>query len=240
MFSTNRFVAIAKKVVILSASLTMGALMLSACSDKEASTTKSTPGERTTFEISTDHAMGNFKAPVTVVEYASVTCGACSNWHTTIWPDFQAKYVATGKVRYVYREFPTGNVSLANAGHLLANCASEDKFFDLIAVQMKRQRQILTSNDIKGEYVALAKSVGMSEADFDACMANQTEMDRLQTVLDGGVNAGVTGTPTFFINDKKEQVFTIEDFEKIIAPLLGEPVPTAKSDASTKPEKADH
>ncbi len=233
MTMTNRFASFAKTTLLISAT----ALVLTACSDKGTSTSKSTDGKRTSYELPTDHALGNPDALVTVVEYASVTCGACANWHETVWPDFQAKYVDTGKVRFIYREFPTGNVSLANVGHLLANCAGPDKFFGMIGVQMKRQRQILSAgSNVKAEYVALAKSAGMSEADFDACMSNQEQTERLQSVLDGGINAGVTGTPTFFINGEKYNtnvVYSVEDFDKIIAPLLGEPVSESetKSDA---------
>ncbi|MCF6220199.1 MAG: DsbA family protein [Robiginitomaculum sp.] len=231
MTMTNRFAMFAKTTMLASAA----ALVLSACSDKATSTSQNTDGKRTSYEVSTDHALGSVDAPITVVEYASVTCGACANWHTTVWPDFQTKYVDTGKVRFIYREFPTGNVSLANVGHLLANCAGPDKFFGMISVQMKRQNQILSAGrNVKAEYVALAKSAGMTEADFDACMSNQEQTERLQSVLDGGVNAGVNGTPTFFVNGKKEQIFTIEDFDKTFAPILGEPVPTDETSEKTE------
>jgi len=230
MTYTNRFVSFAKTTLLVGAS----ALLINACSDNSTSTTQSANGKLAAFEVATDHALGDVNAPITVVEYASVTCGHCANWHTSVWPDLKSKYVDTGKVRYIYREFPTGNVSLANVGHLLANCAGEDKFFGMIGVQMKRQNQILgAGSKVKDEYVALAKSAGMSEADFDACMSNQDQIDRLNAVADAGSNAGVTGTPTFFINGTKEQVFTIEDFDKILAPLLGETSPEAdpKADA---------
>ena len=230
MIKTNRFVSFAKTTLLISAT----ALMMNACSDKGASTSKSAPGARTAYETSTDHAIGDPKAPVTIVEYSSVMCGHCATWHEATYSDLVTKYVSTGKVRFVMRPFPTGNVSLANAGHLLANCAPDDKYFDLVGVQMKRQRQIATSPDIKGEYVALAKSVGMSEEDFDKCMSDPEGLDRLQAVYDAGDNLGVTGTPTFFFNGKKEQVFTIEEFDKVLAPLLGEPLPETKIEA--KPE----
>jgi len=227
MTNTNRFVSFAKTTMLISAS----ALLINACSNNNTSTTKSADGKRTAFEVSTDHAIGSADAPITVVEYASVTCGHCANWHTGVWPDLKTKYVDTGKVRYIYREFPTGNVSLATVGHLLANCAGDDKFFGMIGVQMKRQQQILSSSEVKAEYVALAKSAGMSEADFDACMSDQDQIDRLNAVADAGSNAGVTGTPTFFVNGSKEQIYTIEEFDKVLGPLLGETAPEEKSEA---------
>lgn len=236
MTYTNRFVSFAKTTVLISAS----ALLINACSDKGTSTAKSADSKRTAFEVSTDHALGSADAPITVVEYASVACGHCANWHESVWPDLKSRYVDTGKVRYIYREFPTGNVSLATVGHLLANCAGDDKFFGMIGVQMKRQSQLLGAGSrVKEEYVALAKSAGMSEADFDACMSNQDQIDRLNTIADDGSNAGVTGTPTFFVNGQKEQIFTIEDFDKLLGPLLGEAAPEVAPKAEAKPD-TDH
>jgi len=70
----------------------------------------------------------------------------------------------------------------------------------------------------------------MSEADFDKCMQNQKEIDRLQSIIDGGLNAGVEGTPTFFINGKKAKVYVIEDFDAAFAKALGQPVPVTRKD----------
>ena len=224
--------------VVLGVSFALSGI-LAGCGDKTATKTNasSTGNERSAYETTTDHAMGNPKAPITVVEYASVTCSHCANWHETVYPEFKTKYVDTGKVRYVYRPFPTPPVDLANAGHLLANCAPNNKFFDLISIQMKRQKQIFGSSDIKGEYIAMAKSAGMSEDDFDKCMQNEELMDRLQKIIEMGVNDGVTGTPTFFINGKKVKAFTIEDFDKEFAVVLGLPAP--KTDAKTDSNKDD-
>ncbi len=217
------------------------ALLLGACGDKNsASPTKAATDGRSVYETPTDHALGDPNAPITIVEYASVTCPHCASWSLTVFPDLQKKYIETGKVRYVFREFPTPPVDLANAGHLLANCAADDKFFDLLHVQFQRQVQIRTSRDIKGEFIKLAKSAGMSEADFNACMVNQTEIDRLQAVIVAGSDAGVIFTPTFFINGKvaDKATFTLESFEKLFAETLGEPIPETSETSDT--EKTGH
>ena len=73
-----------------------------------------------------------FRQPVTVVEYASVTCPHCALWQKNTWPAFKAKYVDTNKVRYVFRELPTGPVNVAVAGFMIARCAGEDKYFDVV------------------------------------------------------------------------------------------------------------
>ncbi|PHR94416.1 MAG: disulfide bond formation protein DsbA [Robiginitomaculum sp.] len=224
--------------LLKTAALSLGAaLILGACGgDKPAQLAQNAVEGRTIYETSTDHALGNAEATITLVEYASVTCPHCANWSATVFPDLRAKYIDTGKVRYVFREFPTH--SLSNAGHLLANCAPEDKFFDVLHVQFMRMQEINTSSDIRGEFLKLAKSAGMNEAAFDACMVNETEIARLEAIRIGGENAGVTGTPTFFINGKKAPsgTFEIEDFDKIFAEMLGEPIP----DAPAKSETTDH
>ncbi|MBL4871427.1 MAG: DsbA family protein [Robiginitomaculum sp.] len=222
----------------------VAATLLVACGDKSSApktsavATTSIQG-RTAYETQSDHALGSVDAPITIVEYASVTCPHCATWSLSVFPEIQEKLIATGKVRYVFREFPTPPVDLANAGHLLANCAPEEKFFDLLHIQFKRQAQIRGSRDIKGEFIKLAKSAGMSEADFDACMVNQTEIDHLQSVIVAGSNAGVTFTPTFFINGKKtpKDTFTYASIEKLIAETLGEPIPETSEDMDSGANK---
>jgi len=208
-----------------------GAALLSACGDKKEKPANSDISTPTAYTVAGDHIMGSPDAPITVVEYASVTCTHCATWSTTIFPQFKKKFVDTGKVRYVFREFPTPPAELAMAGHLIANCAPEDKFFDIIHVQFKRQREILTAPDKKAQYTKLAKTAGV---DFDACMADEAEINRLNNVIENGVNIGVGVTPTFIINGKlTKNIFSIEDFEKAFAETLGEPIPeTDKSDAA--------
>ncbi len=199
-----------------------GALMLSACGDKTATPTS---GNQSDYEVAGDHAIGNPDAAVTVVEYASVVCGACANWHNAVYPDFKKKYIDSGKVRFVFREFPTSPESLAQAGFLIANCAAEDRFFENISMQFKRQRALLTAADKRQAYQDLAKASGLSEADFEACLSSEEEIAKYKAVVQGGQDAGVTVTPTFFINGEKQKVFTIEDFDEKLAPLLGDDMP---------------
>ena len=215
-------------------------ILLSACGGDDAKPTKGSTDGRSSFETLTDHALGNADAPITLVEYASVTCPHCATWSLSVFPELRKKYVDSGKVRYVFREFPTPPVDLANAGHLLANCAAEDKYFDLLHTMFKRQTELRVSSDKKGEFVKLAKSAGMSEADFDACMVNQKEIDRLGAVIRGGENAGVTGTPTFFINGVlAKNIFTLEQFEEKFSPILGDDMPKLKKDDAEKPAESD-
>ncbi len=226
------------KHISLTLILTLGAsVALGACSGS-GSGTDAAPSGTNAYEVAGDHAIGNPDAKVTVVEYASVTCGHCANWHTSVYPEFKAQYVDTGKVRYVFREFPTPPQRLAHTGFLIANCADENKFFDNISLQFKRQRQIFKAagdGTVRQEYVNIAKSAGLSEDEFIACLGNEEENARYEAVIQGGIDAGVTGTPAFFINGEAKQVFTLESLQEVIAPLLGEAVPEkappAESDA---------
>ncbi len=214
------------------------ALALIACSQSTDQST-SEPSQNA-YEVEGDHAIGNPDAKVTIVEYASVTCGHCANWHTTVYPDFKAQYVDTGKVRFIFREFPTAPQRLAHTGFLIANCADESKFFDNISLQFKRQRQIFKAageRTVRQEYVNIAKSAGLSEDEFVACLSNEEENARYEAVIQGGIDAGVDATPTFFVNGEKKQMFTLESIQEVISPLLGEPVPKKSEDSEKELEK---
>lgn len=223
----------------------IAALMMAGCGNSSSTGSTDTQSQ---YEVAGDHAIGNPDAKVTIVEYASVVCGACYNWHTTVYPEFKEKYIDSGKVRYVFREFPTSPENLARAGFLIANCAAEDKFFDNIGLQFKRQREILSSSDIRQEYVNIAKAAGLSEQEFEACMSDEAQNKRYDDVVQAGIDAGVTSTPTFFINGKQtnrtpdgKQVFTLETFDEVLSPLLGEymPVTEAPSEETAVPEPAE-
>ena len=85
-----------------------------------------------------DKILGDENAPVTIVEYASMTCGHCANFHTRTWPDLKKDYIDTGKVRFIFREFPLDPV--ASAAFMLARCAPQDKYFEIIDVMFEQQR----------------------------------------------------------------------------------------------------
>lgn len=199
-----------------------------------ASTSQSS--ERTPFERNDDHAIGNPDAAVTVIEFASVSCGACANWHQTVYPDFKKNYIDTGKVRYVFREFLAGDPSMADAGFMIALCAPEENYFKNIKLQFDRQAQMFEfarNRQLRPAYISLAKSSGLSEQEFIDCMKNEElreqYMDRMQT----GLDLGVPGTPAFAINGtlQPRTTFTLESLEKTILPLLGEEVPVEPTEA---------
>ena len=159
------------------------------------------------YEAATDIPMGSKDAKVVLVEYASVTCGHCANFHNNVLPALKEKYITPGKVRYVFREFPTPPVELAMAGHLIARCAGGDKRDAVISTIMRQQMEMVTQaqgpTGAEQYFKTLAASVGMSDGQFSECLKNEPLLKTLADVREGGITAGVTGTPTIFINGEK-------------------------------------
>jgi protein-disulfide isomerase len=162
-------------------------------------------------------SLGDPRAPVTVVEYASVGCPHCAVWANDVFPEFRHKYVDTGKVRFVLREMLTGNGALAAAGFLTARCAGPAKYFqvvdDVFAQQEDIQRQGI---DLLAKIAARA---GLTRAQFDACLQDRAALTALsdRTLADAKAH-GVDGTPTFFVGDERldgEQ--TLEALDAAIA-----------------------
>lgn len=219
--------------------LSLSALALVACGggDKTSTTTgQPTSGANSEYLIENDHVTGNADATVTVVEYASVACGACANWHNSVYPELKKKYVDTGKIKYVFREYVTGVPEYADAGFMIALCANDENYFKNIAFQFKRQAQIFkmgAEGKARDAYIGIAKSSGLSEEEFIGCMQNQELREQYRATMQTGIDLGVTGTPAFFVNGEKHKLFTLESIEDVILPLLGEPIP----DRSEKEEK---
>lgn len=138
-------------------------------------------------------------AKVTVVEYASVTCGACAAWQQQVGPEFKAKYVETNKVRFVFREFPTPPQAVAVAGFLMARCAGEDKYFDIIEEIMASQAELFSGNP-RTVLLRIANGAGLSEDQFKQCVSDPDAIKAMDARIKAGLDAGVTGTPYFMVN----------------------------------------
>lgn len=142
-------------------------------------------------------------AKVTVVEYASVTCGACAAWQTQVWPEFKAKYVDTNKVRYVFREFPTAPEPVAVAGFLMARCAGPDKYFPVVEEIMASQPELFGGTPPRQVLLRIANGAGLSEEQFAACVTDEDAIAAMDARIKAALDAGVTGTPNFFVNGEK-------------------------------------
>ena len=130
-----------------------------------------------------DMVMGDDKAPVTIIEYASMTCPHCAHFQETTFPELKKRYIDTGKVRYIFREFPLD--TLASAAFMLARCAGEKdsgKYFAMVETLFKQQPQWVTAKPVP-PLLAIAKQAGFTEQTFDTCLANQKLLDGIQTCV---------------------------------------------------------
>jgi len=166
--------------------------------------------------------MGDDKAPVTVIEYASMTCSHCARFQEATFPEFKKRYIDTGKVRYIAREFPLD--SLAAAAFMLARCAGENdktKYFALIDTLYRQQRTWAVERPLAPLF-AIAKQAGFTQQTFDACLSNQKVLDGIESVRQRAAKQfKVDSTPTFFINGTKAAgALSIDEMAKLIEPYL--------------------
>jgi protein-disulfide isomerase len=169
-----------------------------------------------------DQILGKADAPVTIVEYASLTCSHCANFHNTVYPALKEKYIDTGKVRFVLREFPLDN--LAAAAAMLARCAGGDASHAMISVLFKTQEKwAFVRGSAVPELFKLAQQAGFTQERFDTCLNDKPTLGLIVSARDkASKDFGVNSTPTFFINGKrlKGRTDTIESFDQALAPLL--------------------
>jgi len=169
-----------------------------------------------------DLALGDDKAPVTIIEYASMTCPHCAQFQETTFPELKKRYIDTGKVRYILRDFPLD--SLAGAVFVFAHCAGKDdkdKYYAMVDTLFRQQRQWAVEKPIP-PLLAIAKQAGFTEESFNACLTNQKAWDAMESVRQRAVKEfNVQSTPTFFVNGTLVPgAVSIEEFAKVIEPYL--------------------
>ena len=171
-----------------------------------------------------DLVLGKADAPVTIVEYASMTCPHCANFHKTTYPALKSKYIDTGKVRFIFREFPLDE--LAVAGSMLARCAGKEdsaKAMALIDVLFASQDKWAASRTNPVPILQqIARQAGITEKAFDECLKDQKLYNDIMAVRErGSKEYKVESTPTLFVNGKMQKGgATIEELDKLIEPLL--------------------
>jgi protein-disulfide isomerase len=168
-----------------------------------------------------DMALGSAKAPVTITEYASMSCPHCAAFGETVFPMLKSKYIDTGKVRFVFREFPLD--LNAAAASMLARCIANndaEKFFGAIAILFQQQDHLMA--DTVPTLRSIGQHSGMSNQAIDSCATDQTLIDKIGADRKFAFDVlKVDSTPTFFINGAVVKgSMPFEDFEKKIKPLL--------------------
>jgi len=168
-----------------------------------------------------DMSLGDEKAPVTIIEYASMTCPHCANFHETTYPELKRKYIDTGKVRFIFREFPLDQ--LAAAAFMLARCGGKERYFPMVETLFQQQRTWAVPRPLQ-PLMAIGKQAGLSEAGFNECLKNQQVLDGIEDVRKRAAEKlNVQSTPTFFVNGKQLRgSTTLAEFEKEMAPYLKE------------------
>jgi protein-disulfide isomerase len=202
--------------MIRSLSLTLAALALGAFAAAPAGAApKPFMGE--------EGVLGDPKAPVTVVEYASASCPHCARFNNDVFPAFKAKYVDTGKVRYVLRELLTDPQEFAAAGFLTARCAGQDKYLAVVDAIFHDQQHIYETGDLLGGLQAIGARFGLSKDQVTACINDPKAQAALNARVAAAEKAGIESTPTFIINGKKrEGELTLGDLMLVIEPILAE------------------
>jgi protein-disulfide isomerase len=164
-------------------------------------------------------AVGPEDAKVTIIEYASLTCSHCATFHKETWPELKKRYVDTGKVRFVLREFPLDPLALA--GFMLSRC-EPSKTMAMVDLFFEQQRTWAFSEKPLDALQQMTRQAGFSQEKFESCLKDQKIYDAVNDVKNRGERLGVNSTPTFFVNGKVYRGnMSIAEFEKIINPLLG-------------------
>ncbi len=228
---TNR-----RKFLKTSALLTVAGGVLAACNDSSTATTadgssRSVPSSgddtvdlnalMTATDGLPDIGLGDPDAPVVVVDYSSMTCPHCARFHTASLPTLKSDYIDQGHVYYIFRDFPLD--ARARAAAMLARCASEDLYHDVVDILFERQREWATAANPADALFSIVAQAGYTQETFNACLTNRD----LETAIVAGAERGaeefgVASTPTIFINGARfPGARSPQEYAEIIDPLLG-------------------
>lgn len=159
-----------------------------------------------------EHVLGKADAPVTIIEYASMTCPHCAAFHVSTLPRIKSEYVDKGLVRLVFRPFPLDR--LASRASLLAQCAPAEGYFSMIDILFRSQQDWATAPDPLAALKQIGRTAGLADADIDRCMNDEKGIDQIvASMQEAQSEFGVDATPTFIVNGKKYQNMPFDDYD---------------------------
>lgn len=155
-----------------------------------------------------DMVLGEANAPATLIEYASTTCPHCAEFHHAVWDQLKTNYIDTGKLRYIFREYPTPPEAIAVAGFQLARCggASPEQYINRVGELFRQQRDIFATGSmegVRGKFIEIGSAAGLSEEQIMACITDEAGAERVRRVVEASRPFNVTGTPTLVLNGTK-------------------------------------
>jgi len=166
--------------------------------------------------VLTERTLGKDDAPVTMIEYASLTCSHCASFHTETLPQIKEKYIDTGKVKLIYRDFPFDRLGLAASQ--LARCVPEKRYFGFLEVLFSQQQSWAADDNPLEALMKLARLAGLSKGAADACLENQALVDEiLKRRVFAEKQWKINSTPSFIVGDQKVVgAVPFAEFEKAI------------------------
>ena len=199
-------------------------LVLAGASPAEAQTPK--PGitvspDRVLAVTKDDRILGKPDAPITIVEYGSLSCPHCAHFADAILPTIKKKWIDTGKAKLIFRDFPLDQVALR--AEMVARCAPPDRYYPLIDTLFANQDKWVLARDWRAALERLVLLAGIGKKEVDSCLANKKVEDEVaQSRLTASTQLSVNSTPTFFVNGKKfEGAPTVEAFDQLLSGAAG-------------------
>jgi protein-disulfide isomerase len=164
-----------------------------------------------------DRVLGNADAPITIVEYGSLSCPHCAHFAADVLPEIKKKWIDSGTAKLVFRDFPLDQVALR--AEMVARCAPPDRYYAIVEMLFDSQDKWVMAKDGNTALARIVRLAGVGKTEFDACLANKTVEDQVaQSRLTASQQLGVDSTPTFFINGKKyEGEPTVEAFDQALS-----------------------
>ena len=164
--------------------------------------------------------LGNKNAKIVVIEYASMTCIHCANFHKQVYPKIKKNYIDTNKIKFIFRDFPLDKQALFAS--VLAKCAPKDKYFNFVKLILTNQEKWISNDDtFMNKLRNIGKLAGLNENKINSCFKDEKMVDNIiRTRSIGEEKYNISSTPSLIINEKKYSAMSYENFEKIIENLI--------------------